>query len=549
MHSENIPTHKTKIVGMVEFRLERIIYNPLMNSGTPRITAFSLAIPLLAALIVACGSGGSEDQPWQAPGQGSPTALAGGGGDTISMPTATQSWRLATPRLPGSPIQTPTPDNPHPLPLLRTQPESYTAKAGDTLRQIANRFGVSVELIAQANQITDPNLITVGQLLTIPPPTPGAPGPAFKIIPDSELVYSPSNLGFNAMEIAANVPGYLASYQEDIGGKTLTGAQIVQQIAQDYSVNPRLLLALLQHQSGWLTDPAPKRNQQEYPMGLIDPSFKGLFRQLSWAANALNRGYYLWRMNAVANWLLADGSIVPVAPTINAGTAGVQNFFSLLKDRPQWDAAVSEPGLFATYQAIFGYPFDYAIEPLVPSDLAQPAMQLPFEASIPWAYTGGPHAGWGEGSAWAALDFAPPIEAVGCVQSDEWVVAVADGLILRSENGMVIQDLDNDGLEQTGWVVLYLHIESRHRIQAGVYLQAGERIGHPSCEGGASTGTHIHLARRFNGEWIPADQNVPFVLDGWTSSGAGKEYDGYMQRGEILLEAYAGLSPTNMIQR
>ena len=60
-------------------------------------------------------------------------------------------------------------------------------------------------------------------------------------------------------------------------------------------------------------------------------------------------------------------------------------------------------------------------------------MQLPFEKGTTWSFTGGPHGGWDSGSAWAALDFAPPGEPAGCVSSDAWVVAVADGLILRAE--------------------------------------------------------------------------------------------------------------------
>ena len=133
-------------------------------------------------------------------------------------------------------------------------------------------------------------------------------------------------------------------------------------------------------------------------------------------------------------------------------------------------------------------------------------MQLPLEPNVDWAFTGGPHGGWGSGSAWAALDFAPGRQGLGCVQSDDWVVAVADGLISRADSGRVIQDLDNDGNEGTGWTVLYMHIEGRDRVEPGTYLKAGERIGHPSCTGGYSTGTHFHLARRYNGEWIPADQ-------------------------------------------
>jgi murein DD-endopeptidase MepM/ murein hydrolase activator NlpD len=121
------------------------------------------------------------------------------------------------------------------------------------------------------------------------------------------------------------------------------------------------------------------------------------------------------------------------------------------------------------------------------------------------------------------------------------VVAVADGYIIRAENGAVVQDLDNDGYEQTGWTVLYMHIESRGRLPADTYVYAGEPIGHPSCEGGISNATHLHLARRYNGEWIPADGNLPFILDGWVSSGDGILYNGYLTRDTTILEAEEGV--------
>jgi murein DD-endopeptidase MepM/ murein hydrolase activator NlpD len=118
---------------------------------------------------------------------------------------------------------------------------------------------------------------------------------------------------------------------------------------------------------------------------------------------------------------------------------------------------------------------------------------------------------------------------------------MADGYIVRAEDGAVIQDLDNDGYEQTGWNILYMHIETRDRLQPGTYAFAGDRIGHPSCEGGLSNGTHVHIARKYNGEWIPADGNIPFNLDGWISSGNGVEYDGYLTRGATMIEAMEGV--------
>ena len=457
---------------------------------------------------------------------------------------------ITNPRLTNQPILTPTPDTPHPIPGARTDTEQYVVQAGDTLGQIATRYGVSVEAIAEASELTNINILSVGQLLVIPPPDPVVTGPSFKIIPDSELVASPVTIYFDVADFAYQQNGYLIRHEEEVDEKMLSGVQILQLIAQDYSVNPRLLLAVLEYQSSWVTNPNPRSETLKYPLGWKDPNRQGLYHQLAWAANELNRGYYMWRVNAVGTWVLSDGVVVPIDPTINAGTAAIQYFFGKLYEAKFWEKTVSEAGFFSVYNELFGYPFDYAFEPVLPSDLTQPTLQLPFEVGREWSFTGGPHGGWGDGSAWAALDFAPPGEEVGCIPSDDWVVAVADGPIVRADHGAVVQDLDGDGHEQTGWTILYMHIESRERVQPGANLKSGDRIGHPSCEGGVSNGTHVHLARRYNGEWIPADQNsTPFVLDGWVSSGSGKEYDGYLSKNGISIEAWDRRTPESLIQR
>lgn len=450
---------------------------------------------------------------------------------------------------PGGPQLTPTPDPPRVLPTPRIDSEQYTVERSDTLGQIAQRYGVSLDKLVEANNISNPDLLEVGQVLTIPPTDPLPPGPSFKIIPDSELVYSPGTADFDLATFVEEEGGYLSRYEEEIAGQNYKAVDVIERISQEYSVNPRLLLAVLEYRSGWVTQANPPAESIDYPIQYFDTNRKGLYRQLAWTANNLNRGYYLWRANGLASWILQDGSVVPLNPTINAGTAGVQHFFSLLCEIEAWEQAVGEGGLFAAYNRLFGYPFGYSYEPVVPDALEQPAMQLPFEPSKIWSFTGGPHAGWADGSAWAALDFAPPGEALGCVQNDAWVVAVASGMILRAENGAVVQDLDGDGLEQTGWTVLYMHVETRDRVSPGAYLQAGERIGHASCEGGVSTGTHLHLARRYNGEWISTDRSLPFNLEGWVASGAGGEYDGFLKRDGVTVEAWEGRRTENQISR
>lgn len=50
----------------------------------------------------------------------------------------------------------------------------YTVQSGDTIENIAYKFGVTKQEIADFNGLSDPNLLDVGQRLLIPPPDDGA---------------------------------------------------------------------------------------------------------------------------------------------------------------------------------------------------------------------------------------------------------------------------------------------------------------------------------------------------------------------------------------
>jgi hypothetical protein len=391
-------------------------------------------------------------------------------------------------------------------------------------------------------------LIDPGQLMIIPRRL-GATGPADKLLPDSELVFSPHAADFDIAGFVEGQGGYLARYQETVGGVSRSGAEVVALAARDNSVNPRLLLAFLEYQSGWVTNQVnPSGNAYVYPLGNIDPQSPGLFRQLTWLANELGEGYYEWRAGTLTELRLHDGSFIRLAPDLNAGTVAIQHYFSQDLDGREWAEAVTELGFIATYRNLFGDPFAYT-HPLYEVGLEQPELILPFLPNHVWAFTGGPHGAWEREAAWAALDFAPSSSVSGCVRSDEWVVASAPGLVVRSDDGVVVLDLDGDGREQTGWVLLYLHIADRARIQEGSLVETGDLLGHPSCEGGIATGTHVHFARKYNGEWILADGPLAFNLDGWVAAAGNKPYQGALVKGDQIILACPCASRETYISR
>ncbi len=94
---------------------------------------------IAVALTVACGSGGSDDEP----------SMLG------DIPTATPPAVLPDVLIVG---QTE-------LPVSGAR---YTVAAGDNLSDIAERFGTTVEAITAANDIADPTSLFIGQVLIIP---------------------------------------------------------------------------------------------------------------------------------------------------------------------------------------------------------------------------------------------------------------------------------------------------------------------------------------------------------------------------------------------
>ncbi len=97
----------------------------------------------------------------------------------LRVPPAAVVAEASQTALPLSLSETPAPTATQAPPAT---PTIYIVQAGDTLGSIAARFGVTVNAIMAANGLTNPNVLSAGESLTIPapgsaPPT-AQPGPA-----------------------------------------------------------------------------------------------------------------------------------------------------------------------------------------------------------------------------------------------------------------------------------------------------------------------------------------------------------------------------------
>lgn len=472
-----------------------------------------------------------------------------------------------------TPVPSPTPTA-EPFPPVGWNGVQYVTQPGDTLEAVAWRFFVESENILSTVPHDERRLLVPGQLLYIAKEGEIQPS-ALRLLPDSEIVYGPTAAGFSTQDFLLHSNGSLREYQEWLESSGWTSAaQVIDRVALENSINPRLLITLLDWECDCVAGKDQSKLESKYVLGVEDYHRKSLYGQLSWMARSLADGYYGWRTGQLPEDFQPELAGSHYSPDLNAGTVALLVYFNRLKlsretgrnpiTPQEWELALNQQaGVSARYSQLFNQDFDLSnpeqsdeqADQILPDDLTQPPFILPFEPGKIWSFTSGPHPAWENTGALSALDFAPSTDKSGCEISPAWVLAVADGPVLRSKYGVVVQDIEydqfpySDGYEGSGWAVVYLHIAEHEQVQAGTYLKTGDPIGHPSCEGGPATGTHLHIARKYNGEWIAAGGPVPFILDGWTTLLGTKPYEGHLVKDEIIITANVFGIATSWISR
>lgn len=130
-----------------------------------------VAIMLLTVLIVAASRPFIFERVvpamlgWGTPAAGEVAPIL----EPTALPTALETPIGASSGEATAPVEARLPA-PTVTPLPRATPQSYQVQPGDNLTTIARRFGLSVEALATANGLTDPNRLRPGDVLIIPAP-------------------------------------------------------------------------------------------------------------------------------------------------------------------------------------------------------------------------------------------------------------------------------------------------------------------------------------------------------------------------------------------
>ncbi|MCC7367288.1 MAG: serine hydrolase [Chloroflexi bacterium] len=191
-----------------------------------------------------------------------------GEGQTLKLPPAPA-------RSSGAPTAQSQPAQPQPAPQQAAAPQpspaggQYLVQAGDTLSGIAKSLGVTMKALLEANELVDPDRLTVGQKLSVPAGAVSAP---------AGTTAARSNQPGSTAPAANNAPAAPAS---DEAGATLD------RLAQQYGVDPALARAL-----AWVdTDGKPRKLDAPGGLGYLtvtDKTFE--YIQAAIVRRALDRG-------------------------------------------------------------------------------------------------------------------------------------------------------------------------------------------------------------------------------------------------------------------
>lgn len=362
---------------------------------------------------------------------------------------------------------------------------------------------------------------------TAPPGATATPVPA-SFFDDKRLLYQPN---FYIPEIQAFLdqqPGSLKSMRFQVGGQRSSLAEIIVGQAVYYGVNPQVILALLESQSGLISDPAPSGDQLGWAIGFRgdNGNWRGVQGQIRWAIRQMfyARRDYLTNVPLtyaddstaapLAGWTLSEYTLARVlaATTTPGNVAGRMQRF-----RQAFTSLFGDPRLAPNDWPTPSKPFlHWPISKFVPIssffDHDAPFLSRDLQGSVvtywgrtetnpAFAYDG--HDGW---------DYA-------AAAPDKALAAAAGTVIFagNADDGCATQAVILD--HRNGYRTLYWHL-ARVDVESGQAVKTGDTLG-VIGESGCSLGPHLHFGTQFLGRGIDPYGWCGKGTDPWQANPSG----------------------------
>lgn len=362
-------------------------------------------------------------------------------------------------------------------------------------------------------------------------PTPEPPSPDVRLA-DERISYEAD---WYAPEVQAFLEAHgsaLATMTVPVGKGSDAFAHALTAHCLRYGLNPKVVLTLLEVESGLVTGAPGSEEALRWAFGLHEEEWAGLERQLQWATYFLAEGFKGAGRNEVPR--LTDGAPAPIPQGANAATHALLRLLAYTADSARFAVLASDgPGSFVdTYRSLFGEdprwpPSADESRPVAPFLSYPLAREVPISACFDHeapifqrngsvllytgAYTQQPydgHDGW---------DYAAPAgSAVLAAAPGRVVWAGWVDTLCPTPAGLVVLDHGN------GYRTLYWHLQTIEASE-GQDLARGARLGTVGSTG-CSSGPHLHLTVQHRGRdtdpfgWC-GSQEVPD--DPWALDPAG----------------------------
>ena len=297
------------------------------------------------------------------------------------------------------------------------------------------------------------------------------------------------------------------------------------------SISPKVLIALMEQQSGVVTRKGVKRDALSRPFGELSKA-KDFNAQTRDVAGALRQALYEQQ-----NPKLAPKGVIPLA------RANPLQALYVRAGKSHANAALLGDGQF---QQVYGRLFNEPRKAVAPSSRfatkaadakAGPAngfLQFPYPRGQSW-HVGGAHTNTGSGSfPMSSLDMGRG-GGWGSYQGGNWVSSSAAGYFKRHSSCFA------EVVHSGGWSTTYYHMMNL-QYGTGAYIYRNTGIGNPAnyysqalCNGGSSTGPHLHWSLKYNGSHYHLNG---VYLSGFQITALGSSYDTYCSRFYLSKNGY-----------